>query len=62
MKNHYTCYCVDSRGHGLSSSVAVYSYQSMAEDIIEFIKSLLWRLPIMVLVMGNRRIISSEPK
>ena len=40
LKNHYTCYCIDSRGHGLSSSVAVYSYQSMAEDIIEFIKSL----------------------
>ena len=39
-EDHYTCYCIDSRGHGLSSSVAVYSYQSMAEDIIEFIKSL----------------------
>lgn len=37
---YYTCYCVDSRGHGSSSSVNVYSYQAMAEDMIEFIKKL----------------------
>ena len=64
LKNHYTCYCIDSRGHGLSSSVAVYSYQSMAEDIIEFIKSL--KLSEVAYYGfsdgGNCRIISSEPK
>lgn len=40
LKGEYTCYCLDSRGHGQSSSVDVYSYQTMAEDIIEFIDML----------------------
>lgn len=40
LKNHYTCYCIDSRGHGISSPVSDYNYQVMAEDIMEFIKTL----------------------
>lgn len=40
LKEHYTCYCIDSRGHGESSSVETFSYQTMAEDIIVFIKKL----------------------
>lgn len=33
----FTCYLIDSRGHGKSSPVNVFSYQAMAEDIIGFI-------------------------
>lgn len=40
LKEYFTCYCLDSRGHGQSSSVDVYSYQAMAEDVIEFINEL----------------------
>lgn len=40
LKEYFTCYCLDSCGHGQSSSVDVYSYQAMAEDVIEFINEL----------------------
>ncbi|GFI40246.1 alpha/beta fold hydrolase [Thomasclavelia cocleata] len=40
LKEYYTCYCIDSRGHGESSKVEKYSYQTMAEDIMDFIKKL----------------------
>ena len=40
LKEYYTCYCIDSRGHGESSKVEKYSYQTMAEDIMEYIMAL----------------------
>ena len=40
LKEYYTCYCIDSRGHGESSKFEKYSYQTMAEDIMDFIKKL----------------------
>lgn len=40
LKDSYACYCLDSRGHGMSSNVDVYSYQAMAEDVSEFIRKL----------------------
>lgn len=40
LKDQFTCYCIDSRGHGQSSLVDTYSYQAMAEDIIELINIL----------------------
>lgn len=40
LKNNFRCYCIDSRGHGKSSKIKVYSYQAMAEDIMAFIKYL----------------------
>ena len=40
LKDRYTCYLIDSRGHGESSPVETYSYQPMRQDIIEFIKAL----------------------
>lgn len=40
LKKHFTCYCIDSRGHGKSSKTSTYSYQMMAEDIMVFIKKL----------------------
>lgn len=40
LKEYYTCYCLDSRGHGASTPVDIYSYQAMAEDVMEFIRQL----------------------
>ena len=40
LKKYFTCYCIDSRGHGKSSKTSIYSYQMMAEDIMAFIKKL----------------------
>lgn len=40
LKNYFTCYCVDSRGHGLSRDVEKYDYQDMANDLIAFIRQL----------------------
>ncbi|WP_455682214.1 alpha/beta fold hydrolase [Thomasclavelia sp.] len=40
LKERFTCYCIDSRGHGKSSKTDIYSYQIMADDIIAFIKKL----------------------
>lgn len=37
---NFTCYSIDSRGHGKSDHVDVYSYQAMAEDIMAFITKL----------------------
>lgn len=40
LKQHYTCYMVDSRGHGASSKVAEYHYDDMADDYIAFCEKL----------------------
>jgi len=37
LKDSYTLYCVDSRGHGNSDKVKVYHYEDMAEDILNLI-------------------------
>lgn len=40
LKEHYTCYLVDSRGHGESSKVEEYHYDDMADDYIAFCEKL----------------------
>lgn len=40
LKEHFTCYCLDSRGHGESSPVEEYHYQDMADDVDAFIHAL----------------------
>lgn len=40
LKEHFTVYMLDSRDHGRSSRVEKLHYDDMAEDVIEFIKSL----------------------
>lgn len=40
LKKHYTVYLVDSRGHGQSDKVAVYNYQDMCDDMVDFIRQL----------------------
>lgn len=40
LKQHYTCYLVDSRGHGESSKVDEYHYDDMADDYIAFCEKL----------------------
>ena len=37
LKNHYACYCVDSRGHGQSTPVDTYHYTDMAEDMVTMV-------------------------
>ena len=40
LKDRFTCYCVDSRGHGQSSPVNEYHYTDMARDMLAFMKQL----------------------
>lgn len=40
LKDHYTCYLVDTRSHGKSTKVKRLHYHDMAEDYVEFIKAL----------------------
>ena len=40
LKDHYTCYLVDTRSHGKSSKVKQLHYKDMARDYMEFIKAL----------------------
>lgn len=37
---HFTCYLLDSRGHGQSQKVTEYHYADMAEDVYQFIQAL----------------------
>ena len=37
---HFTCYLIDSRGHGQSQKVSEFHYADMAEDIYQFIQAL----------------------
>lgn len=38
LKEHFTVYAIDTRGHGKSSPVHEYHYSDMAEDVYAFIK------------------------
>ena len=40
LKTHFTCYLIDSRGHGRSQKVTEYHYADMAEDIHQFVQAL----------------------
>lgn len=40
LSEKYTVFCPDSRGHGKSSAVKEFDYNSMAEDIVGLIKAL----------------------
>jgi len=40
LKDHYTCYLVDTRSHGKSTKVKPLHYHDMAMDYVEFIKTL----------------------
>lgn len=40
LKEHFTCYLIDSRGHGKSSHVSEFHYRDMAKDMILFMEEL----------------------
>lgn len=40
LSKHFTCYLIDSRGHGQSQKVTEYHYEDMAEDVYQFIQAL----------------------
>ena len=40
LKDKYTCYAIDSRGHGFSQGVDVLHYEDMADDLAAFIEAL----------------------
>ena len=40
LSEHFTCYLLDSRGHGPSQKVSEYHYADMAEDVYQFIQAL----------------------
>ena len=40
LSKRFTCYCVDSRGHGQSTPVDVLHYEDMAQDMISFMKEM----------------------
>lgn len=48
LKQRFTLYLVDSRGHGGSSPVSVYHYQDMADDLAEFIRKLELDKPVIL--------------
>lgn len=47
LKNEYKVYAIDSRCHGKSDDPAEISYDLMAQDVIEFIKTLNLNKPIL---------------
>ena len=40
LSKYFTCYLIDSRGHGKSQKVSEFHYADMAEDVYQFIQSL----------------------
>lgn len=38
LNKDYTCYAVDSRGHGKSPKVKEFHYEDMADDMVEFLE------------------------
>lgn len=38
LKGHFTCYTLDTRGHGSSEPVEEYHYKDMAEDVVAFLE------------------------
>lgn len=47
LKSNYTVYAIDSRCHGKSEDTVNISYKLMAEDVIDFIKKLEIKTPIL---------------
>ena len=47
LREHFTVYAVDTRGHGQSSPVSEYHYNDMAEDIYRFITQLDIKKPLL---------------
>lgn len=47
LRQHFTVYAVDTRGHGQSAPVTEYHYDDMAEDIYRFITQLSIEKPIL---------------
>ena len=47
LKNNYTVYAIDSRCHGKSTDSKNISYDLMSDDVIEFIKKLDIKMPIL---------------
>jgi pimeloyl-ACP methyl ester carboxylesterase len=48
LKHYFTCYLVDSRGHGKSEKVDHFHYDDMAEDIYEMIMQLELEKPMFI--------------
>lgn len=48
LRAHYTVYAIDSRNHGRSTQTADFSYLTMANDIVAFVKSLKLEKPSVV--------------
>ncbi len=46
LKNHFTVFVMDSRGHGQSSKANSFHYSDMAEDVYCFIKEIIKEKPI----------------
>ena len=40
LKDHFTVYLIDSRGHGLSGKVDEIHYEQLADDVAEFLEQL----------------------
>lgn len=40
LQAHFTCYLLDSRGHGQSSAVQTLDYEQMADDVLAFAQAL----------------------
>ena len=40
LSKHYTCYCLDSRCHGLSEDTPELHYTDMTEDVLAFLEEL----------------------
>lgn len=47
LKDNYSVYAIDSRGHGQSTRVKELDYRNMAEDIVEFIRVIGLKKPIL---------------
>ncbi len=48
LKDDYTIYAIDTRGHGLSATPTEYHYSDMADDLLAFIDSLAISSPCVV--------------
>lgn len=48
LSKQYTCYLIDTRGHGKSSKVSDYHYDDMMEDVYQFITALSLEKPYLL--------------
>lgn len=46
LEKHFTCYLLDSRGHGMSSKVTINNYEEMADDLLGFVDALQLKHPV----------------